>query len=112
MRHTHIHNEYTEGCFACKVLSVNISASATPNRANLGVVVDADAREVRWNRDMPAYKRLRSHGIQPKGIDGSAELEAKAADKLEIEMGHLFPDKHTRKRVVEAMGEAQELSAE
>jgi hypothetical protein len=38
---------------------------------------------------MPAYKRLRKNGIQPKGIDGAANLESKATSVQQIETGRL-----------------------
>jgi hypothetical protein len=55
--------------------------------------------EKRWDKDMPAYKNLRKNGLQPRGIDGCAELEAKAVDRIEVEMGHIFD---TKKELSEA----------
>ena len=46
--------------------------------------------ESRWDKDMPAYIRLRHNGLQPKQIDGCAELESRANDQMEIEMGDLL----------------------
>ena len=46
-------------------------------------------REKRWNRDMPAYKRLRKNGLQPKSVDGAAKLESQATTKQQIETGRL-----------------------
>lgn len=43
--------------------------------------------ERNWQKDMPAYKRLRREGLQPKRIDGSAEIEAKAKYKWQVETG-------------------------
>jgi hypothetical protein len=44
-----------------------------------------------WQRDMPAYARLRRDGIQPRSIDGSAELEASLSfGQAEADMRHLF----------------------
>jgi hypothetical protein len=36
---------------------------------------------------MPAYHRLRAEGHQPVGIDGSADLETRAANDWEIRTG-------------------------
>lgn len=52
---------------------------------SIGVMKRTDPKE--WVRDMHAYKRLRDQGLQPKHIDGSAKLEARATDRLEVEMG-------------------------
>ena len=49
--------------------------------------------EDRWQKDMPAYKRLREDGLQPPGIDGSAALEAHAVTSKQIEMGTLVDHK-------------------
>jgi len=43
--------------------------------------------ERNWQKDMPAYKRLRNEGLQPKRIDGSAEVEKKAEHKWQVETG-------------------------
>lgn len=51
-----------------------------------------NAKEKRWDSDLPAYKRLRRNGVQPKGIDGSARLEAKANETIEVESGLLRSD--------------------
>ena len=40
---------------------------------------------------MPAYKRMRQQGLQPKTIDGSAHIEAKAETRFEVESGQVLP---------------------
>ena len=72
------------------LLSVRISSQATPNRNRSAETVAAVAREKRWAKDMPAYKRLRADGLQPRHIDGSASFEAKARDRIEIEDGRNY----------------------
>jgi len=54
-------------------------------------VSNVEAREKRWAKDMPAYKRLRAQGLQPKSIDGSAHLEARAETRFEVESGQVLP---------------------
>lgn len=66
-----------------------ISVNATPNKGHDARRIEA--MEQRWHKDMPAYKRLRKNGTQPKGIDGSAEMEQRAESRLEIEMGKSIP---------------------
>lgn len=70
------------------------------------------AVERRWARDMPAYYRLRMQGLQPPQVDGSAVLEAKAADKFEIEYGRLASDGIERKAIREAIDRGVELQME
>lgn len=51
----------------------------------------ATSREQTLARDRDAYARLRREGLQPRTVDGSAELEATADHRHEVEMGHTFP---------------------
>lgn len=62
-------------------------------------------REERWQKDMPAYKRLRQQGYQPKTIDGAARIEAGATTRFEIESGQVL-EGQTKK--IEAAVEAIE----
>lgn len=50
-------------------------------------VAEINQTERNWNKDMPAYKRLRADGLQPKRIDGAAEVEKKAKEKWQVETG-------------------------
>lgn len=83
--HRRTHPAYIEGCWQCRISSVGIAPSATPTRSPHAA--ETKAREERWSKDMPAYKRLRQNGTQPRCIDGCAELEAKAASPEEIQIG-------------------------
>lgn len=65
--------------------------------------------EKRWKVDMPAYKRLRRNGLQPRGIDGSAALEKHASTKMEVEMGHLLRTKEEMTRAREGMQRAADM---
>ena len=89
------------GCFGCHIANVNIG----------GFPTDTTEREKRWDRDIPAYRRLRHNGLQPKGIDGSAALEARANDQFEVEMGHIVP-RHLKSRVQEGLAISKELQRE
>ena len=81
--------------------AVHISASATPSR---GV---HDGKEIDWSgsktkerdkeRDMAAYKRLRSEGLHPPSIDGSADLETRAGNKWEVKAGHIIKEENRKK---------------
>ena len=83
------HTEYTEGCFVCKVSTISFGSSGMPTRSP--VAAATEAREKRWNKDMPAYKALRAQGLQPPRIDGSAELASKAETRFEVESGKVMP---------------------
>lgn len=66
------------------------------------------AMEARWEKDMPAYHRLRRNGLQPPHIDGCAQLEGRAGSQMEIEMGHLI-DKAILPQITEGMAIARDL---
>jgi hypothetical protein len=74
-----------DGCFACRVSGVRMGMNTTTTR---GQNVDSiNKTERNWQKDMPAYKRLRNEGLQPKRIDGAAEVEKKAEHKWQVETG-------------------------
>lgn len=91
MIHHRTHPNFVEGCFACRISTVAVAPSATPSRNPEAAF--HTAREAQWDRDMPAYKRLRQDGLQPPRIDGAAELESRAAHKTQVEMGQVGHDK-------------------
>lgn len=88
MKHQETHpNLDVEGCFGCRVAGISFGANTTTTRG--ASVAEINQRAKNWERDMPAYKRLRKNGVQPRQIDGSAEIEKKAETKEQIERGIL-----------------------
>jgi hypothetical protein len=84
MKHMETHpNLDVEGCFGCRV--AGISFGANPSTTKGQEVAKINERAKNWDKDMPAYKRLRKNGLQPKGIDGAAALEARATTAAEVE---------------------------
>lgn len=83
-------------CDECSRVSVlvlaspAIAADALPNK--LHGVRATNAREKRWDVDMPAYYRLRKEGLQPKSIDGAHLAEQEARDPLEVTVGRPLGD--------------------
>jgi hypothetical protein len=102
MIHLERHPTYVDGCWQCRISSVMPAASAMPTRSP--EAVSLAAREKRWKADMPAYRELRRQGIQPRSVDGSAALAAKASDRLEVESGQLLNrrDLSHAKTIIEA----------
>jgi hypothetical protein len=109
--HRDAHPEFVDGCFACRIRSVNIAPSATPTRGGGAEAASINAREDRWAKDMPAYRRLRHNGLQPDRIDGSAELEMRANDRFDITLGRVVPPEE-KARVQEGMALAKEMGFE
>jgi hypothetical protein len=62
-----------------------MGANTTTSRG--AQVESVNKTERGWQKDMPAYKRMRREGLQPKSIDGAAEVEKKAEHKWQVETG-------------------------
>ena len=88
MKHQETHpNLDVEGCFGCRVAGVRMGANTTTTRG--AKVAEVNKTERNWNKDMPAYKRLRANGLQPKRIDGAANVEKRAQEGWQVETGIL-----------------------
>lgn len=79
----------SDDCFRCRALSISVSPSSMPTRAGAGLW-QAKREEQHLSVDGEAYKRLRRDGFQPKSINGSANLEANATTRFEIESGRVY----------------------
>jgi glycine/serine hydroxymethyltransferase len=88
MKHQETHpNLDVEGCFGCRVSGVRMGTNTTTTRG--AKVAEVNKTERNWNKDMPAYKRLRANGLQPKRIDGAANVEKRAQEGWQVETGIL-----------------------
>ena len=86
LKHRETHpNLDVEGCFGCRVSGIRMGMNTTTTRGQQ--VAAINQTEKNWNKDMPAYKRLRKDGLQPKSIDGAADLEKKAKHEWQVETG-------------------------
>lgn len=84
MKHMETHpNLDVEGCFGCRVAGISFGANTTTTRG--AQVNEINERAKQWDRDMPAYKRLRKNGLQPQRIDGAAEIEKRASTAAQVE---------------------------
>lgn len=89
------------------LLSVNLSASATPSRGGHARVVDTTRREVKLDKDLGAYKRLRHDGLQPTSTTGAYAVERDATCAEQVNSGML----HVKERSWDAFGDVFEHSA-
>lgn len=86
MKHRETHpNLDVEGCFGCRIANVRVAPNHTTTGGERAAQINAT--EARWHKDMPAYKRLRADGLQPKTIEGAANLEKKAKEAWQVETG-------------------------
>ena len=86
------HTFYVDECFSCRVATVTFGAAAMITRAKSDVVYEKKMEKM-LEVDRPAYRRLRHAGMTPKGVLGSARMEAEAQTRFEVESGKLFPGK-------------------
>lgn len=84
--------------------NINFSPSAMPTR-NSDVAL-RNSHEKQLEKDLPAYARLRSEGMQPKSTVGAAEIESRANSRYEVESGTIV-DKYLSKRVDETKTQLQ-----
>lgn len=87
-----------EGCFGCKVAGVSFGANASTTGG--AQVAEINQRAKNWDKDMPAYKRLRREGLQPKGIDGAAAIESRATSAAQVE-GRVDVEKLVKRGIAE-----------
>jgi hypothetical protein len=86
IKHQETHpNLDVDGCFGCKIAGISISSAAMPGRKADSHRINETEKQ--WHKDMDAYKRLRRDGLQPKKIDGSHMVEAKAKESYQVETG-------------------------
>lgn len=86
MKHRETHpNLDVEGCFGCRIANVRVAPNHTTTGGERAAQINAT--EARWQKDMPAYKRLRADGLQPKTVDGAANVEKKAKEAWQVETG-------------------------
>ena len=62
---------------------VQIGSNSTTTRG--AQVAEINQRAKNWDKDLPAYKRLRKEGLQPKTIDGCHAVEQLATSRHQIE---------------------------
>lgn len=78
--------QHDEDCYGCKLQTVRLSRGEHP----------ISRKDRQWDRDLEAYSRLRRNGLQPPGIDGSANLERQGHEPAEIETGQLMTAKQRK----------------
>ena len=81
-------------CFGCKASSISFAPSAMITRSIAGAM---KATEKQQEKDLPAYKRMRQEGLQPKGTKGAARIEQGAQTKFEVTSGQIIDDQSTLK---------------
>lgn len=106
MAHRDFHPDPDPDCFGCKVLSVNIGASALEVRG--ASVREQNAKDKALSKDLDGYRQMRDGGLQPKAIDGSSEVVKRVNSQFDIDLGRVVP-KNEESRVREGFAYAEEL---
>lgn len=98
--HRATHEFFVEGCYGCKISSVVLGKGDTSDE-----VSDVKRRDAQLDKDRAAYKRLRHDGIQPHSVDGSANLEQRAVEQIDVDFKIEIP-KGERERVKDIVAES------
>lgn len=75
-----------------KLKSIGFSASCTPTRGGNSEVVQTLIREKRWHRDIKSFRNLKSEGLNPPQIDGSALRERQGESRFDVEQRRVTID--------------------
>ena len=94
---------HSVNCFPCKLASVQFAPSSMPNRNPNAA--RAQTKDHLLDKDREAYRRLRRNGEQPRHVEGSAYIEAKANESFEITTGRLVPHSGDRKQYAQGFAE-------
>ncbi len=71
------------------IYAAYIASAARPTSPGAIQAVQKNEYEKSLEKDLPAYKRLRKQGFQPKSTLGAAALEAGATTKFEVQSGKI-----------------------
>lgn len=76
------HPEYVEGCFGCKVGTLELSTGDAR-----GDVIASGTTQKKWNAELNAYSSARAQGIQP---GGTSMKQIEAAHKASATLGRAY----------------------
>lgn len=79
------HPQPVDGCFACRIGTIQIAASALPTRAP--GIAEQNVKERVLTKDMAAYKSMRGQGLQPSALHGADKLSAEASSADQVTTG-------------------------
>lgn len=74
----------------------NLSVTCFTTRPGAKQAIMFDKKDAQFLKDEKAYRSMRKNGLQPVRVDGSAEMEAKATTRFEIESGNLMVGKESK----------------
>jgi hypothetical protein len=83
--------QHGDGCFGCKIQTVQIAATATPTRGGAAVQAQKQ-REKELVKDLDAYKLMRKEGLHPNATKGAHKMAQRAESTFEVESGKLAAD--------------------
>lgn len=88
--------QHEPSCFGCKLLTVQFEGIEAQTHRDKDSSLD---------KDLVAYKSLRQQGVQPKHVFGSAEVQAQAQTKFEVEH-HMVMSDSVRKEFIPRLTDA------
>jgi hypothetical protein len=74
-----VHPEFVEGCFGCKVGTLQLTPGDATTRLNMS--------PRKWDKELQAYRNARAQGIQP---DGTSMRQIEKAVKISDKTGKAY----------------------
>lgn len=65
------HSEYVEGCFGCKVGTLELATGDASGR-----IIASGTTQKKWDKELSFYKEARAQGVQPEGTSRQAVQKA------------------------------------
>jgi hypothetical protein len=97
------HPEYVEGCFGCKIGTLELS----PGDAS-GRIIASGTTQKKWDSELAFYKDARAQGVQPEGTSRAAvekALEASEVINKPYHGGKMPKASHINNKTVEVLKE-------
>lgn len=94
----HSHKEYTDGCFACKVKTLELSVGDAHSAAGMA--------SKKWDAENQAYRDAVAQGVEPSGVsmhDIEASLKASEILGAPYDAGTMLPPEKITPRKAEIM---------
>lgn len=96
----HVHDgTFADTCFGCKLKTIQVQGSGAQHRRD---------KDSSLSRDLSAYKAMRQQGLKPAHVFGSAQVQATAGSKFEVEH-HVTLSPEVRKEFVPRIADAEAM---
>lgn len=106
-KHRETHPEEVEGCFGCKVMTLQLS----PGDAASNIIASGTTQK-KWDSELQFYRDARAQGVQPESTNRKAvEKALKASEELNkpYDAGTMPKSQYINKETVAVMKEIGQI---